>query len=144
MLDVVPSLSHRLSALVLALTLAASPMAQCAGWMAGPEARMACCAGGGGCPMHAEGAHESSAPVSLSQADADRCCGAAEQDDASSSPTSPSSPTTLAFSAWMAMIAGPVPMVVPAAADHPDAWRTRLPLPGSPPAQHLLISVLLV
>lgn len=86
--------------------------------------------------MHASG-HAPGAPE-VTQADADRCCGAGEQDDASSSSV------TLAFGVSIAPVASPVPLLVPATAVQPDAWRRQLPQPGSPPAQHLLLSVLLV
>ncbi len=87
--------------------------------------------------MHASG-HDSGAPEAVTQADADRCCGAAEQDDASSSSV------MLTFGVSIAPVASPVPLMVPATAPQPDAWRRRLPLPGSPPAPHLLLSVLIV
>ena len=98
---------------------------------------MACCAGADGCPMHAAG-HDQGVPEAVTQSDADRCCGAAEQDNASSSSV------TLALGVSIAPVASPVPLMVPATAVQPDAWRRRLPLPGSPPAQHLLLSVLIV
>jgi hypothetical protein len=44
-------LFRRTAALVVVLTLGAAGWAECAGWQATPEARMACCSGNGDCPM---------------------------------------------------------------------------------------------
>ena len=49
---VVDLLFRRTAALVVVLTLGAAGWAECAGWQATPEARMACCLGSGDCPMH--------------------------------------------------------------------------------------------
>ena len=43
---------RRLAAVILTMGLLAGNAAVCAGWLATPEARMACCAEGGDCPMH--------------------------------------------------------------------------------------------
>lgn len=126
----------RVAAIVLALATASGHLALCEGWKASPASRMACCAEGVQCPMRhrpAEGARHRAAP---SQADADACCAASENDQ-----TSPASAYAL-------------PALVPAIPIGPAlTFETpspvRLPIAGeSPPRQpvprHLLLSVFLV
>jgi hypothetical protein len=68
----------RLIALVAACLVVSSHLAQCQGWLATPEARMACCADESQCPMH-RGTHHDSRTRAVSQADADACCAARPQ-----------------------------------------------------------------
>jgi hypothetical protein len=130
--------SRRVSALFLTLALSASPVALCAGWMATPEARMACCSERGACPMHKSGSHESGRQR-VTQAEADRCCAASEREATTQS--------TQAFSATMssAVLGSAIilPFSVPALVLS-DAWRTVAPIPGTPVPKHVLLSVFLL
>lgn len=130
--------SRRVSALLLTLALSASDVALCAGWMATPEARMACCSQDGACPMHKAHSRDSGWPWAVSQAEADSCCAASGQDDAAPAASG------FVFSVSLGVIPSPVQLVVPATAARPDAWRDRVPLPGTPVPRHLLLSVFLV
>jgi len=130
--------SQRVSVFLVALALSANNVALCAGWMATPEARMACCSNGGACPMHKADSHDLGSPRALSQAEADQCCAASEHDDAA--------PSASAFALTMslAVLPSPVPLVTPAAALERDAWRRHSPVPGTHLPRHLLLSVFLV
>jgi hypothetical protein len=110
----------------------------CAGWLATPEARMACCADGQTCPMHKSDADDTASARVISQAEADSCCAASEKD--SSAP----SPSTFVLNVSLAIVPSPVHMVVAATAVQPDAWRTLTPLPTTHVPKHLLLSVFLV
>ena len=132
-------LAHRLSAVLLCLGLGAgNAAAVCAGWLATPEARMACCTGVGPCPMHKSHSDNDGATHVMSQAEADRCCASSERDEAT--PSSPSFVLTVA----LAPVVSPVPFVVPEVGPAIDAWRTAVPIPESHVSKHLLLSVLLV
>ena len=131
-------LVHRLSAVFLCLGLVAGNAALCAGWLATPDARMACCTGDGPCPMHKSGSDDDGAKRVISQAEADRCCASSERDD--SAQPSPSFVLPVA----LAPITSPVPFVVPEIGSATDAWRTLVPIPAAHVSKHLLLSVLLV
>ena len=131
-------LAHRLSAVVLCLGLVAGNAAVCAGWLATPEARMACCTGDGPCPMHKSDSDDQGAMRVISQAEADRCCASSERDE--SAPSSP--PFVLGVA--LAPLASPVPFVVPEIASAIAAWRTGVPISATHVSKHLLLSVLLV
>lgn len=88
--------------------------------------------------MHKSNTPDSSSKRSVSQAEADGCCAASEQDNAAPA----SSP--LVFAVSLGVIPSPVPLVAPATATQSDAWRTLVPVPGTPVPKHLLLSVLLV
>lgn len=135
--NVVNTLRRRLPAVLLAIALAVGQSGVCAGWMATPEARMACCLDEA-CPMHALPPNESDATHSLTQADADRCCAASEQDESAQSP----SPLPLAIP--FAEIQFLDPVVLQDAAARAEAWRTSVPLPAARIPRHLALSVLLV
>ena len=115
------SFGQRLSAVLLALALAAGQAGVCAGWMPTADARMACCS-----------------DRVLTQAEADRCCAASEQDD------SAPSPTNVAFFVTPAVALGPVPALLPEFEPHPDIWRAAVPVPATHVPKHLLLSVFLV
>ena len=132
------SFSRRLSAVLLALALAAGQAGVCAGWMATPEARMACCSDDGPCPMHKSDSEDDDSKRVVSQAEADRCCAASEQDDSAPSPTGP------AFSVPLALALSPVPALLPEPEPHPDIWRAAVPVPTAHVPKHLLLSVFLV
>ena len=98
---------------------------------------MACCSNGP-CPMHKSDLRKDGTKRSVSQADADRCCGASEQDD------SAPSPSNAGFVVTLGVVPSPVPVMIP----EPDArtaiWRAFAPMPAAPIPRHLLFSVLLV
>ena len=131
-------LVHRLSAVLLCLGLVAGNAAVCAGWLATPEARMACCSGDGPCPMHKSGADDHGANRVIGQAEADRCCAASERDE--------SGPSSASFvgSVVPAPAPSPVPFTVPDTGRAIAAWRTLVPIPATHVSKHLLLSVLLV
>lgn len=120
------------------LALAASNVAVCAGWLATPEARMACCSEGGSCPMHKAGSDDSGSARVITQAEADSCCAASEQHD-----SGPSS-SIFVLSVSLAIIPSPVPFVSAITTVQPDIWRRIVPVPGARLATHLRLSVLLV
>lgn len=127
-----------MSALVLTVSLVAGQSGLCAGWMATPEARMACCVDGGSCPMHeSESADDNSTRV-VTQADADRCCAAAEPDQSSPSPSG------AAFVVTLAIVVSPVPAFLPALERHAEVWRASAPEPAPHTPKHVLLSVFLV
>ena len=79
---------RRLAALSLTFGLIAGNAATCAGWLATPEARMACCVDESECPMHKGDSHSSASERALTQAQADNCCASAEgQNSNRSSPS---------------------------------------------------------
>jgi len=130
---------RRLSSVLLCLGLVAGNAAICAGWAATPEARMACCAEGGKCPMHQRESHDSGSVRVVTQADADACCAASEGEN-----SSPSTPTFV--SAISVAVLGPgivLPVSVPALVLSDD-WRTYSPIPTPPVPKHVLLSVFLV
>ena len=83
--------AHHRNVVTIARTVAAAltavfvsgPVAVCAGWQATPEARMACCVEGVECSMHTSENRGGIETRAVTQADADSCCAASEQDDAS-------------------------------------------------------------
>ena len=127
-------LAQRLAALALTFGLMVGNAAICAGWLATPEARMACCAGDGGCPMHV-GDSESS----VTQAQADRCCASSERENSSQSKPSVAPAITGAVLGVWVVLPASVPALVLS-----DAWRTTAPLPLAPVAKHVLLSVFLL
>ena len=74
----------------------------------------------------------------VSQAEADRCCAASEQDD------SAPSPSNLVFSVTLAVVLRPVPVLIPEPDAHVDIWRASVPIPAARVPKHLLLSVFLV
>jgi hypothetical protein len=123
---------------VLAMALAAANGAVCAGWLATPEARMACCSESGECPMHKGDSHRLGSGCVLTQAQADSCCASSERENSSQS-----SPT---FVPGISAVLG-VGMVLPASVPAlvlSDAWRMSAPLPAAPVPRHVLLSVFLL
>lgn len=133
-----PRSGNRLSAVFLTLVLVAGQAGVCAGWMTTPEARMACCLDEGPCPMHKSDSPEDSSKRVVSQAEADRCCAASEQDDSAPAPSS------FAFSVTLAAAIGPVPLLIPQPDARADIRRASVPIPAARIPKHLLLSVLLV
>lgn len=130
------ALQH-LVVLVCALTIATGGLAECAGWQASAEARMACCVEGS-CPMHTSAGHESDSTNSIDQAAADSCCASSE----SPNPTPTGPVFTMALPAATLvdqLFASLAPLTLPR-----DAGRGAVPVGSSPVAKHLLLSVFLI
>src|SRR4029453_12311293 len=72
-------LIQRLAALALTFGLMGGNAAICAGWLATPETRMACCSEGHECPMHKGDSQSSRSGRVLTQAQADSCCASSER-----------------------------------------------------------------
>jgi hypothetical protein len=131
-------LTRRSATIALVLFISAGDVGLCAGWAATAEARMACCVGGGSCPMHKSDEDGSDSARAVSQAEADGCCAASESDD-----LTPSTPT-------FAMAVPPAALVhqflafVPPSALPLDAARESVPLACSQVPKHLLLSVFLI
>lgn len=132
------SFSHRLSAVFLALALATGQSAVCAGWMPSAEARMACCADDGSCPMHTSDSDEDRASRILTQTEADRCCAASEPGDSSPSPSS------VAFHATPGAVLISGPALFPEPEPHGKIWRAPVPIAATHVPKHLLLTVFLV
>ena len=129
---------RRLFAVLVCVGMIAGPAAAaCAGWMATPQERMACCEDEN-CPMHKGRSHDSASGHGLTQAEADSCCAASEGED-----SSPSTPTFAAISLASSGPAVLLPASVPALVLS-DGWRTASPIPSPPIPRHLLLSVFLV
>lgn len=130
---------QRLSAIVLTLALMAGNAAICAGWMPTPEARMACCADGGECPMHKGDSHRSSSGRVLTQVQADSCCALSEGQNSNQSNPSFVAAITAAVLGVGIVLPANVPALVLS-----DAWRTSAPLLSAPVPRYVLLSVFLV
>jgi hypothetical protein len=129
---------RRTAALVVVLALSAAGWAECAGWQASPEARMACCSGRD-CPMHGSTEPGASSERVVTQGQADSCCAASDTND--------STPSAGAFS--LSLSAALVPSTlytlapITAAASF-DARRTHVPLRIGQVSKHVLLSVFLI
>lgn len=135
----VVTLGRRVSAVMLTLALVAGHAAECAGWAATPEARMACCADGAACPMHKSDSSGSHDHGELSQAQADSCCAFSGRDA-----SAPSLPTlALPISAAVAGTPIKLPAETPALVLS-DAWRSVTPPPAGSVPKHVLLSVFLL
>ena len=132
------ALSRRLAALVLALSFSAGHLAECSGWQATGEARMACCVEGVACPMHKSDSTDSTLGRVVTQADADSCCAASEGDH--------STPSVSSFGLTVAVAIVPVtlPAIEAVISSRPASWRTVVPPPADSVPRHLLLSVFLV
>jgi predicted metal-binding membrane protein len=130
---------HRLSAVLVCLGLIAGNAAVCAGWAATPEARMACCAEGGDCPMHKGRSEEHGSQRVITQAQADACCAASEQEQSKSS-----NPTAVTAISPAVLGVGVVLPVITPSLMLTDGWRTDAPIHSPPVARHVLFSVFLV
>ena len=124
-------------AAALVATLLAGPVTVCAGWQATPEARMACCLEGVACSMHSSGDPGGIETRAVTQADADSCCAASEQDDAS--------PTTKSLVAVAAPLAttGSI-LLLPPAMPHALARYRRAPDRVFDVPRNVLLSVFLI
>jgi hypothetical protein len=130
---------HRLSAALLCLGLIAGNAALCAGWSVTAEARMACCAEGGECPMHKGRSEETRSQHVLTQAQADACCAASEQDQSKSS-----NPTAVTAISPAVLGVGVVLPVITPSLMLTDGWRTVVPISTAHVPKHVLLSVFLV
>ena len=133
------SLTRRLVALVSVGALSMGAWAQCAGWQATPEARMACCAEGGECPMHKGRSEETRSQHVLTQAQADACCAASEQDQSKSS-----NPTAVTAISPAVLGVGVVLPVITPSLMLTDGWRTVVAISSAHVPKHVLLSVFLV
>jgi hypothetical protein len=130
---------RRTAALAVAITLGAAGWAECAGWQATPEARMACCSGSGDCPMHGSTESGAGSARDVTQAQADSCCAASDTNDSTPSP----GVFSLALSA--ALVTSTLTTLAPIAAPSSfEAWRTHVPLPAGHVPKHVLLSVFLI
>jgi hypothetical protein len=100
---------------------------------------MACCADGGGCPMHKGRSQESGSQRVVTQAQADACCAASERHQSNSSNPS----VVVAISATVLGTGVVLPAVTPALV-LTDGWRTDAPIHSPPGPRHVLLSVFLV
>ena len=125
---------HRVSVFLLALVLAAGQPLVCMGWMAPPDARMACCADDG---THWHGHTHEAADPDLTQAAADRCCVASDGGDSAPAPVS------LTSSLTPAAVLTPLPALLLTPA-RPPALPASVPIPPAHVPKHLLLSVFLV
>src|SRR6187401_1966138 len=132
-------LVRRLAALALAFGLTAGNVATCAGWVPTTEARMACCAGGGECPMHKGDSHRSESGRVLTQVQADSCCASSESRNSNQSNPSLITAITSAVLGVGVVLPANVPALVLS-----DAWRTSAPIPAAPVPKHVLLSVFLL
>ena len=136
----VVDLLRRTAALVVVLSLGSTGWAECAGWLATAEARLACCSGNGDCPMHGSTEPGAGSETVITQAQADSCCLASDTND--------STPSTEVFSLSLsaALVHSTLdtlaPIVAPSASF--DAWRTHVPLPVGRVQKHVLLSVFLI
>jgi hypothetical protein len=130
---------QRLSAIAMTLALMAGNAAICAGWMPTPEARMACCADVGACPMHKGDSHLSGSGRVLTQVQADSCCASSEGQNSNQSNPSFVTVITAAVLGVGIVLPADVPALVLS-----DAWRTSAPRPVAPVPRHVLLSVFLV
>ena len=133
-------LFRRAAAFVIALALAAAGWAECAGWQASPEARMACCSGSGDCPMHGSTEPGAGSQRVVTQAQADSCCAASDTDD--------STPSAVSFSLSLSAALVPSPVFTLALIVAPPASfaarRTHVPVPLGRVPKHVLLSVFLI
>ena len=130
-------LSKSIPAAAVALVLAVGNPAVCAGWLPTAEARMACCSDNS-CPMHQSDSPDRGSRPALTQAEADRCCAASDQDD-----LAPSS-SSFVLSVSLVAHAGPVSLAPPDAEPAAHARLTPVPLLDTHVPKHLRLSVLLV
>jgi hypothetical protein len=98
---------------------------------------MACCTDNALCGMH-ESESDAGATRVVSQAEADRCCAASEQDDSAPSQTS------FGQSITPPLVLTSVSVLLPQRQAHADIWRASVPLPTAHVPKHLLLSVFLV
>ena len=131
-------MTKRLTVVLFLIGFVASGWAQCAGWEATAEARMACCEDSETCPMHAKERAGSDIHLSVSQAAADRCCASTERGGATPSHA------TVASGITLAVLANPAPALLPSTFLTRGLDAARSSTDVSPVATHLLLSVFLI
>jgi hypothetical protein len=136
MLADVPSWRSRLIAVVAVLVVISGHLAECRGWLATPEARMACCENEQQCPMHKSGAHRDRRTVT--QAEADRCCAANSQTDHSVPSATQSAPADSIASTPAIIAVAPLTVVGRAVRIETDLR------PPTGRSRHVLLSVFLI
>jgi len=126
------------AALMVIMALPGGFFAECQGWLATPEARMACCANEQECPMHKAGLPSTGSHQPVSQSDADRCCATSEHGD--------SMPTSIKASAVDGLALIPIRLSVDLAS--PATWFDnpieRVSGPPTSRSRHVLLSVFLI
>ena len=125
------------SATLLSLALLAGNAEICAGWVASPQARMACCAGHHACAEH-ESARHGHHDHAKSQSAADRCCALSEPNQ--SAPAQGS----LAVAAPPAVSDFLFPLASPDSDSRASTPRLTALEPPPDVPRHLLLSVFLV
>lgn len=128
-----------MSALATVMALVAGSVALCTGWVATPEARMACCTDGDTCPMHKGESQGSSPGRVVTQAQADTCCASSERQQSDQS--APAFVSVISSAVLGAGVVAPVPVPALVASDF---WRTVAPISIAPVPRHVLLSVFLV
>ena len=128
----------RFVAITIVLVLVGGHLAECQGWLATPEARMACCANEQECPMHKAGQHSSGSNHRTSQSDADRCC--ATSDRGESMPTS----VKASVAGGLALIPVTLAGVLPRAETRFDNPTEQASGPPTSRSRHVLLSVFLI
>ena len=99
---------------------------------------MACCENEATCPMHATTRHGPTTRATVSQVDADNCCGASERGTSTPSTSAYTPNVTLAVLTSLSPAVGPD---VPVFRENPNA---RISVDVSPVPKHLLLSVFLI
>jgi hypothetical protein len=133
------SVVHRLVTVVLTMAMIGANVGVCPGWASTPEARMACCAEDGMCPMRQGRSDGATSGNALTQATADSCCASSEGDES----TTPDPGNVVAISKTVLGDAVVIPTPIPALVLS-DSWRTVVPIPIAPVPRHVLLSVYLV
>lgn len=126
-----------ISAVILTLALVAGQATLCAGWAATPEERMACCAEGIACPMHASERDKSGTRLGTSQAQADACCAASERQQ------SEAERSVMAVQITSPLVDASFDLPVIAAIVH-ERWPESPPGLTSRTPRHVLFSVFLI
>jgi len=139
MLNKVLRLWSRRAALVTVLVLLGGPFAECQGWLATAEARMACCANEQECPMHRSDRQQSGSSQKVSQSDADQCCAASEHGD-----SLPSSAKVTASLDNLAFIPSLLPVTVVMPVSRADEAYDSTASPPTRRSRHVLLSVFLI
>jgi hypothetical protein len=128
----------RLVAALSVLACAAGGWAPCAGWQPTAEARRACCAQKGQCPMHRSAGAAATRDAVVSQIEADGCCASSERE------TSAPSTASHVVSCPLAVVASAIPALAPSLL----TFRTLRPEPSlsgvNAVPTHLLLSVFLI
>jgi hypothetical protein len=88
--------------------------------------------------MHGPAPEHHGTSRAVTQAEADRCCAASEQDDSAPSPSHGG------FFVTPGMMLSPISVLLPEPEARTGVWRASAPIPTPHVAKHLLLSVFLV